>query len=244
MTSAEPALRLHRLLRQLETVCYGHAATALNCSGRAMSMALPQSVPSPGGSAAACRCMHARGRESTLASRPAESHAPAEHLLLRNSGRPAASRCTALSRRHTSSPLTGLAVQTSAAGPSEGGSGPRPASKPTSAAWQQERGHSILTANAVQPAAAGMPAGQYAPHLQPHTRHQWRAPVVHPLGVQPPLHRPLPAVTPPPSVSAWQGQGVEVAGVVQRVTYRSQETGYCVLKLKVSFTVELVRPYE
>jgi hypothetical protein len=241
MTSAEPALRLHRLLRQLETVCYGHAATALNCSGRAMSMALPQSAPSPVGSAAACRCMHTGSSGSAHASRPTDSHAVAERLLLRTSGRPAASSGAALLRWHTSSSLTGQAVQTSAAGPSEGGSGPRPASKPPPAAWQQARRLS-LAANAVQPAAAGMPAGQYVSRFPPHTRQPWREPVGHPLGVQPPLQQPLPAVTPPPAVSAWQG--VEVAGVVQRVTYRSQETGYCVLKLKVSFVVELVSSYE
>ena len=240
MTSTEPALRLHRLLRQLETVCYGRGAPALNCSGRAMGMALPHTAPSPVGSAA-CRCMHTRSSGSAQASRPTDLHAVAEQLLLRTSGRPAGSSGAALLRRHTSSSLTGQAVQTCAAGPSEGGSGPRPASKPPPAAWQQARRLS-LTANAVQPAAAGMPAGQYVPRFPPHTRTPWREPVVHPLGVQPPLQQPLPAVTPPPAVSAWQG--VEVAGVVQRVTYRSQETGYCVLKLKVSFVVELVSSYE
>lgn len=76
---------------------------------------------------------------------------------------------------------------------------------------------------------------QYVPRFQPQMRPQWREPVVQPLGAQPPFQQPpaqpLPAVSPPPAAATWQG--VEVAGLVQRVTYRSQETGYCVLKLKV-----------
>lgn len=235
MTSAEPASRLYRLLRQLERVCYAHGGAALSCSGRAMGTAPPQSGPSLMGPAAACRGMHTRMSGGSQASRLADSYASNAQLLPKTSSRLAAGNSAPFARRHTSSALTGLAVQASAASPSEGGSGPRSANIHGPAAWQQERRHS-WTANAVQPAVAGVPAGQYAPHFQPHTRPHWREPVVIPLGVQSsvqqPLAQPPPAVTVPSNAPAWQG--MEVAGVVQRVTYRAQETGYCVLKLKVS----------
>lgn len=243
MTCSEPASRLVGLLRQLETFCNAHGGTALSRPGSATSMApMHAQTAFPPGAAmnagAARRCAHSQTGRGVQGTRTAQEHAAPGLALLACSSRLSGGGAAQRSSSASSSVLR-LHTQTTAAAnsSSEGGAAQRPASAPSYVAWQQARRNSWAAANAVQPAAVGAPAVQYAPHFQPQARPtQWqRQPLVHPLGVQPPLQQPsaqpLLAVSPPPAAAAWQG--IEVAGVVQRVTYRSQETGYCVLKLKV-----------
>lgn len=181
------------------------------------------------------RSLHFQACRQLQAESVADKHALAASALSAGSNRFAGGSAAHLLERR-SSPSAMLRTPVAAAdGRPAGGSGHRPAGSPAQQGWQQERRH-WAAANAVQPAAANSPALQYAPRFMPQ-QPQWREPVKQPLGVPPPVQQPpaqpLPAVSPPPPPPPAQWQGVEVAGVVQRVTYRAQETGFCVLKLQL-----------
>lgn len=241
-----------RLLHQLEAACYAHGGAALSrhsvlsTPGHMLAQSVPAAAHGAGAAApaAAHRCLHSQACRPLQAESAADKQALAALALSAGSSRFASGSSAHLSA-HLLERRSGLSAMlrtpVAAADSRPAGGGNRPAGSPAQQGWQQERRH-WAAANAVQPAAANSPALQYTPRFMPPPR--WREPVGQPLGVPPPVQQqppaqPLLAVSPPqPPPAQWQG--VQVAGVVHRVTYRAQETGFCVLKLQVFATSHLV----
>ncbi len=253
-SGAEPASRLVRLLRQLEATCNAHADAALSRNrsgmaghGQTMHRA-PAAVPSAAGlTLAACRGSHVQAGPFLLAGARYQPGTAAS-LLLGRAARSSRFAGAPMPQQARHSGLTarlhsGLSTASGAAPASRPQGGgqqpPPPKGSPSRHVWQQERGRSWAAANAVQPAAAGVPAVQYAPRYQPQRHEHFalpNAPQPRPQQqAQPPALRPT---APPPAVFEQRAQpGAQMQGLVQRVTYHSQETGYCVLKLQVRSSI-------
>lgn len=249
-SGAEPASRLVRLLRQLEAACNAHADAALSRNspgmaghGQTMHRA-PAAVPSAVGlTLAACRGSHAQAGPFPLAGARYQPGTAASLLLGRaalssrfaGAPMPQQPRYSGLTARLHSSLSTASGAAPDSRPQGGGQQPPPPKGSPSRHVWQHERGHSWAAANAVQPAAAGVPAVQYDPRYQPQRYDRFALPNAPQQQAQPPALRPT---APPPAVFEQRAQpGAQMQGLVQRVTYHSQETGYCVLKLQVRSSI-------